>query len=323
MLKFKTLFLLFLFSLLLMACPGERPEEQILEDFPYHVEKNEVILKIENSFYTNSDFEDYLLLTVGETYEELSDLSLSRLLDSFIEEKLILEAARSQGIFLNHEEKKEYIARLSNEFKLSEGMIKKEVDIEKLLEKLLVEKFTLGLLSDIKVTPEEIQEYYASNKKEFLHHEKRRVSQILLKTEEKAIEIYKMVRGAEEDKFKQIARQESEGLEASRGGEMGLFELGQLPEEMDKVVFSLKQGQVSQVIESEYGYHIFRVDEIVKSTPLPEKPDEEVSSKIEIRILNQKISEFMKNYQGKLKSDFEWDFYPERVSFSYQRNEYE
>ncbi|HHF51188.1 MAG TPA: peptidyl-prolyl cis-trans isomerase [Candidatus Aminicenantes bacterium] len=307
----------------LVTCAGKAPEEKAVEDSHYNTQENEVILKIEDSFYTNSDFKDYLLLTVGEGYGEMPDLSLSRMLDSFVEEKLLLEAAKGKGMFLTDEEKKAYIARLSNEFKLSERMIQKEVKIDTLLEKLLIEKFTLGLVEDISVDPEEIREYYSSNKREFLQNEQRRVSQILLKTEERAIEIYKLVKGASEERFQQVAREESEGVEASRGGVMGIFELGQLPVEMDKVVFSLKQGQVSQVIESEYGYHIFRVDEIIKSAPLPDKPDEEISSKIEMKILNQKINEFMHNYQDKLKSDLDWNFYPDRLSFSYQRNEYE
>jgi len=321
--KFRTLVLLTALSFILIACGKELPEDQSVENLHDKITKNEVILAIETSFYTNSDFEDYLLLTVGESYEEMSNLSLSRLLDSFIEEKLLLEAARNNGIFLTDEEKKRYIARLSNEFKLSEGMVKQEVEISTLLTKLLIEKFTLGLVKDIKVTPEEILEYYDSNKREFLQQEQRKVSQILLNSEEKAIEVYKMVKGATEEQFRKIAEQESEGLEASRGGKMGLFELGQLPEEMDKVVFSLKQGQISQVIESKYGYHIFRVDEIIKRAPLPEKPGKEVSSNIEMKILNQKINEFVHNYLEKLKSKFEWKFYPERLNFSYQRNEYE
>jgi parvulin-like peptidyl-prolyl isomerase len=321
--QFRTLALLSALSFILIACGKELPEDQSIENLHDKMLKNEVVLKIETSFYTNSDFEDYLLLTVGEIHEEMSDLSLSRLLDSFIEEKLLLEAARNNGIFLTDEEKKKYIARLSNEFKLSEDMVKQEIEMDTLLTKLLIEKFTLGMVKDIDVTPEEILEYYNSHKKDFLQQEQRRVSQILLNSEEKAIEIYKMVRGTSEEDFRKIAKQESEGLEASRGGEIGLFELGQLPEEMDKVVFSLKQGQISQVIESEYGYHIFRVDEIIKSAPLREKPDKEVSSKIGMKILNQKINEFIHHHLKKLKSDFEWEFYPERLNFSYQRNEHE
>jgi parvulin-like peptidyl-prolyl isomerase len=321
--KFRRGALLIALSFMLAVCGKESPNDPSVENLHEKAVENEVILAIETSFYTNSDFKDYLLMTVGDSYEEMSDLSLSRLLDSFMEEKLLLEAARNNGIFLSDEEKKGYIARLSNELKLSEGMVKQEIEINTLLTKRLIEKYTLGLVKDIKVEPEEILDYYNSNKRDFLQQEQRKVSQILLNSEERAIEIYKRVKGATQEKFREIAQQESEGLEASRGGEMGLFELGQLPEEMDEVVFSLKQGQISQVIESEYGYHIFRVNEIIKSAPLPEKPDKEVSSNIEMKILNQKINDFIHHYLEKLKSKFEWNFYPERLDFSYQRNEHE
>jgi len=319
----RTLIALGLIGFSLWVCEEKGHQEKTREELYDQSEKNKIILRIENSFYTHSDFKHYLLLTLGEGYEEMSDLSLSRLLDSFIEEKLLLEAARARGIFLTNDEKKGYISKLSNELNISESIIKKEIDIDTLLEKLLIEKFTLGLVNEIKVTSEEILEYYHSNKKEFLQREQRRVSQILLETEEKAIEIYKKLKGATDEDFRKIAKQESEGIESSRGGMMGLFELGQLPKEMDEVVFSLKQGETSQVIESEYGYHIFRVNEIIKSAPLPEKPDKETSSKIEIKILNQEINEFMSKYLEKLKSGLEWNFYPDRIGFSYQRNGYE
>jgi parvulin-like peptidyl-prolyl isomerase len=56
-----------------------------------------------------------------------------------------------------------------------------------------------------------------------------------------------------------VAREVSIGPEAARGGDLGFFERGIMPEEIDRMVFSLPVGRVSGVVRSPYGFHIFKV----------------------------------------------------------------
>jgi len=128
--------------------------------------------------------------------------------------------------------------------------------------------------------------------------------------------VLERVRNADEEGFKKMAREESVGLEALKGGEMGVFEMGQLPFEMEKVIFSLQEGELSSVIKTSYGYHIFRVDKRFDPKLISE---EEASSSIREIILNRKIEERISRHLEDLKLSIVWSFYPLNLPFPYQR----
>jgi parvulin-like peptidyl-prolyl isomerase len=306
-----------LFVLLLVSCKQDSPARNSTIAKLQDVRNNLVILRIQDSVYFNSDFEKYLKLSIGEEYKNLSEVSLSRLVDNFIEEKILLDAARDQGMLLTWEEKKQYLAKQTNESVREEkNRPLNEDEVRLLLDRLLVEKYTYSQVKNIEVEEEEIKDYYAKNKREFLLAERVKVSQILLSSEEMAVELLENLKNSTSEDFKRIAQKESIGVEASRGGEMGVFEMGQLPYEMEKVIFSLKEGEVSLVFESSYGFHIFRLDAKYE----PElTPEEKASSSIRMKILSQKIKDHLSQHIEDLKDSLEWDFYPQNLYFHYQR----
>ncbi|TET72303.1 MAG: hypothetical protein E3J56_05700 [Candidatus Aminicenantes bacterium] len=283
--------------------------------------KNLIVLQIQEFYYSNSDFENYLRYNVGDYYRTLPIVSLSRLFDNFVEEKILLEAARNQEISLTWEEQKGYLARLTTEsLSNSKKDTMDEIETKILFETLLIEKYTFEAIKDIEVKEEEIKEYYDLHKRDFLLPERVKVSQILLATEEKAVGVLERLKDSSEESFRKAALEESTGTEASKGGEMGLFEMGQLPFEMDKVIFSLKEGELSPVVESTYGYHIFRLD----AKYGPELVSEEKAApSIKVKILDQKIKEFISQRIEELKESLEWSVYLENLYFPYQRNTHE
>ncbi len=193
-----------------------------------------------------------------------------------------------------------------------------ENETSSLFDRLLVEKLTVELVKDIVVTEDEVSAYYDQKKRDFLRPELVRVSQILLDREDKAIEVFESLKNADEAEFRRKASKESQGMEAARGGEMGAFELGQLPFEMEQVIFALKPGEISQVFESSYGFHIFRLDSKTEPELIPE---EEAAVEIEVKILDQKIKEYMLTYLTSLKNRLDWTSHPQNLTFPYQRNQ--
>ena len=313
------------FGLLLacgLSCRDQASPEGAAEESADSLrKKNSVILKVADSFYFNSDFEEYLLSIAGQEYKDLSVSSLSRLFDDFVDEKLLLRAAMDQKTSLTIDEQKDYLAKLTRE-SWADGRKSPldELEYETLLEKLLIEKYLSRIIDKINVTDEEVKDYYELHKREFLRPERVRVSQILLKTEGKAVEILEKVKNTSAEAFREIASEESIGVEASKGGEMGLFEMGQLPFEMEKVVFALKVGEISPVVESSYGYHIFRLDEKLEPELVPE---DSALPEIKIRIFNERIQQFLRDHMVSLKSQLDWNSYPNNLSFSYQRIDHE
>ncbi|HEY6547923.1 MAG TPA: peptidylprolyl isomerase, partial [Vicinamibacteria bacterium] len=61
--------------------------------------------------------------------------------------------------------------------------------------------------------------------------------------------------------FEAIAREVSQGPEAATGGLMGTFSHGQLPTELEVAAFALREGAVSEIVETSLGFHVLRVDE--------------------------------------------------------------
>ena len=318
----RNLFFLFLTGvfIFLFANCGEKNEQE--SSFGVSLEdpqkKNYIIIEIEDSTYLNSDFEKYVRGTFGNDQKALTPVSLSRLLDKFIEEKLVLQSASNQNVSLSWEEKQEYLAKLSTELK-SEGsnVSVEEMDTEILFDRLLIEKYKYALVKDIEVKEEEIKEYYNLHKREFLRPKRIEASQILLETEDQAIEVMERVRNVSEEDFRKIAEAESIGLEAVKGGKMGVFEMGQLPFEMEQVLFSLEEGELSPVVESSYGYHIFRVDKRFEPELISE---EDALPGIKAKILDLKINYRISSHMEYLKNNIEWSFYPMNLSFPYQRD---
>jgi len=275
------------------------------------------VLNVGGSDYTASDFDRYVRANAGTG--KLSDLSLSRLFDKFVEEKLLLEGARREGVSLTLEEKKDYLARLADESPPEDAafLIGRKQD-ESRFDRPLIDKYTYPLLKDIGVQEQEIQAYYEEHKRNFLLPERVKVSQILLETEEKAVEVLRNLENSGEEEFRKVAREESTGPEAFKGGEMGVFKNGDLPYEMEKVIFALEEGKLSRVVESSYGFHIFRLD---KKFPPQLLSEAEAAPSIRIKILDAKIKEALASHLERLKKSLTWSSYPERLNFTYQRNE--
>ncbi len=279
--------------------------------------KSAAILRVGTSYYFNADFEAYLKRIMGSSPDTLTVESRSRLYDRFVEDKLLIEAAQRQGIFLTDEEKSRYQSKIQEELDSEKDQRLSPAELEGLNEKLLIEKYTYALVKDADVTDEEIRGYYATHKSDFLQPERVKVSQILLKTEEKAIEVLARVKSLPEDGFRSVARQESIGPESAKSGEMGTFSPGQLPYEIEKVIFSLKEGEISQIVQSSYGFHIFHLDKRFGPELVSE---EQAAPGIRTKLLDEKIGRAVAAHLDELRRSLDWTASPENLSFAYQRN---
>jgi parvulin-like peptidyl-prolyl isomerase len=280
-------------------------------------DKGAVVLRVGESQYFRPDFKGYLRRIMGASPDKLTPEAQSRLFDRFVDDKLFLDAARRQGIYLTDEEKSRYKAKIEEETLSEKGQGLTPQDLEGLNEKLLIEKYTYTLIQNISVPDQEVHAYYTSHKSDFLQAERVKVSQIMVKTEEKAIDVLARVKSLPEDAFRSVAQKESIGPEAAKSGEMGIFAPGQLPYEIEKVVFSLEEGEISQIVESLYGYHIFRLDK--RFDPLLVS-EQQAASGILTKLLDAKISQAVGAHLEELRRTLDWSASPENLAFTYQRN---
>ena len=314
--------------LTLMACqkadkpqgpvPVENSKESSLMD---PAKSGLIILEVAELSYSNATFLHYLEITAGDDYLSLDTEAFSRLFDDFVDERILLEGARSGGFELSDEEKHDYLDRLQRDLPSEEReAFQDDVEMQMFFDRLLQEKYAASLVQDMHVSSDEISEYYASNKRAFLRGDRFRVSQILLKTDHEAVEALQKIKNKDETAFRRIARQVSIGAEAVRGGEMGVFEMGQLPIEMERIILALKEGEVSDVLESIYGFHIFRLDKKIEAQLMNET---DAQSEIRIKILEERASQIVADRIMELKQTLEWKSNTGNLTFPYQRNDNE
>jgi len=125
----------------------------------------------------------------------------------------------------------------------------------------------------IQISPDEINKYYDSKKESFKIPKKVKAREILIKVdtqdspdkiEEKRKRAEAILEKAKKAKdFGSLAKQNSESNTAPKGGDMGWVQKGVLDEQTEMALFSMKEGEVSEVVRGRDGFHIFKAEEIV------------------------------------------------------------
>jgi len=113
------------------------------------------------------------------------------------------------------------------------------------------------ILDKIKVNDEEVLEYYEQNKDSFTEKEQVHLYNILLETEEDAQNVLEQLKAGGD--FSEISKTKSTGPSAAQGGDMGFISKGSTIPEIDEAVFALKVGELTDIIKSDYGFHILKV----------------------------------------------------------------
>jgi hypothetical protein len=276
-----------------------------------------VVLQVGDSTYRAADFARYVSVSVGGNWQNLGAVTLSQFFDKFVDDKLLLQAAVDDGVSLSREEKLEWIEKLKEEgWTPDEETAAMTSDAGPLAERLKVEKYIWGLVQGMSVSDEDVRAYYDSHRAEFFLPERMEVSQILLPSEAAAVQVWENLRGASEDDFRSLAKSESLGPEAAEGGVMGVFQKGQLPPEMEASVLSLQPGEISPIVESSYGFHIFRLD--VKH-PAEQIPLESAAESIRITLLDQIAKAVVAKRLLDIRDGLDWTAYPEGLPFAYQK----
>jgi parvulin-like peptidyl-prolyl isomerase len=124
---------------------------------------------------------------------------------------------------------------------------------------LLTEMMAKKVVSpNIEITEQDIQSFYRQNPELFSHPEQVRARQILIRTEAEAAEI--LTRILTGTSFIDMARAHSIAPEAQKGGDLGYFGRGQMPRVVEDACFALDVRQTSDIIKSDYGYHLFFIE---------------------------------------------------------------
>ena len=132
-----------------------------------------------------------------------------------------------------------------------------------------------AIAESIEVSEEALQQYYEDNHDRYLQDEQRRARHILVLSgddeaaaEAEANELAARVRAGES--FEELAAEYSDdGATAADGGNLGVLTRSQLPDELGGAIFTMQAGEVGGPVQTDFGFHIVRLDEILEQGPLP------------------------------------------------------
>ena len=172
-----------------------------------------------------------------------------------------------------------------------------------LIEELLQRK----VIAQSQVTDEEARKMYEDNKPLF-STETMRVSHIMVKTEAEAEAILKELQAGKD--FAELAKAKSQDTgSAEKGGDLGELRRGQAVQEFEEAAFRLKEGELSPVVKTQYGYHILKGGAHATAV----EPFDEVKGRIRQSLLQQKQQETFMAFMADLEKKAKTEIFEDRL----------
>ena len=251
------------------------------------------VAKVNDTVLTESDIEDALneIMPAGVFHGGFSSKKRAeyrpQAFEKMIEKELFYQEAVKKGLMVDKgviaAERDKTIKRLGGDKKYKAALKRADFTDEKYRERLrkkqLVKRFiTVEIKDKARPTDEEIKDYYQRNKKNFMRPGARKLTHILISVKPeataeerklkkaKAQEVIDRINAGED--MSDVAWNHSMGPYRVKGGDMGLVHRGRLYPDLEKEVFQLEPGKLSGIIETIYGYHVVRVEEVKASEQL-------------------------------------------------------
>ncbi|PYR63611.1 MAG: hypothetical protein DMF91_02970 [Acidobacteria bacterium] len=163
------------------------------------------------------------------------------------------------------------------------------------------------LRAKVVVPPADVDRAYKNNAEQYTTPEQVRASHILLKTEgkddaavkAKAEEVLKQAKSGAD--FAELAKKYSEDdSNAKQGGDLDYFARGRMVPEFDQAVFAMEPGQISDLVKTQYGYHIIK---LVDKKPSVTRPLADVRAQISDQLAYERAQAQAANLAQKLEKE--------------------
>jgi hypothetical protein len=175
-------------------------------------------------------------------------------------------AAEDEQIPPTVEERREFVSRWVDTEVLRQEAIRRgfksdpyvDARLKELEQQFLADYLVFSeLRTRTAVSEEEVQSYYAAHEREYLYEY--RLSQILVGTPEDAALVIELLKTRG---WAWVANRYSVDAGAKRGGDLGYLTKGNMIPELEEIVFDMNPGDVTGVIKSDFGYHVYRLDDV-------------------------------------------------------------
>ncbi|MBR2620852.1 MAG: peptidylprolyl isomerase [Clostridia bacterium] len=202
------------------------------------MEHNNVLAVVGGKQITNADV-DAMIASMGQQGQAyMSPQGRAMILEELIAQKLLLLDA-TRNLYEREPAFKEQLARVK--------------------EDLLINYAVGKVVSGVRVTDDEAKKFFDENPDQFMGQETVSASHILVDSEEKANELLAKITAGEVS-FEDAARENSSCPSSREGGSLGEFGRGQMVPEFDTACFEMEVGEVRGPVQTQFGYHLIRLD---------------------------------------------------------------
>lgn len=250
---------------------------------PVPAQLPDVLAKVNGESITRADFEKAVQSVErqngGTVPAAQRDQVYRGILEQMINFRLLIQETKARNISVPDSEVEARMAQIRSQFP-SEEAFKQTLDQQKVTpdelradarSELSVTKMLQAEVEPkVSVTEAQVKEFYDKNPDRFKQGERVRASHILLRLPEqaddaakaavraRAADVLKQVRAGKD--FAALAKQYSEDPgSAANGGDLNYFQKGQMVGPFDQTVFAMKVGDVSDLVETQFGYHIIKL----------------------------------------------------------------
>jgi peptidyl-prolyl cis-trans isomerase C len=278
MLKKLIVFTLTIFTLLFTFACGEKAVEKTTEKA-----KGTELADVDGETITLEEYSETITKMPLKVRRTITGKEgKQKVLNDMITEKLLYKEALNRG----YENNQNVIEQL-----------------EKIKRGLILQEYVEVLFNvDMSVSDEAISDYFTEHKDEFDRQEMVKASQIVTYDVNKAKALLSQIKQGKD--FAEVAKQSSEDKSSGwKGGDMGFFPKGKMPPEFDEAAFALKkEGDISDIVKTKYGYHIIKLTgkvPFIESTLSPT-----VQSNIRRKLTQKRKEEIINETVEGLKSKY-------------------
>ena len=296
----------------------------------------EIIARVNDDIITRSELQhsrDEVRQELRQQYGDKADAMFAQrekdVLRDLVDQQLLLQKARDKGLSADTElikrlDEMRKQMNLASMDELEKAAREQGVSFEDFKQNMKNQILTQMVIRNevqpkIQVTKEEEKKYYDEHQKEFEHPERVRLSEILVSTEklepgnqaglaaaqQKAQQLLQQVRGR--TPFEEVAKKSSDGPTAAQGGDLGYFKRGTLAKELEEKTFTMKPGEITDVVRTKQGFLILKVTDHEQAGVPPLK---EVEPQILDTLYYQKLQPALRDYLTKLREEAYIDIRP-------------
>jgi peptidyl-prolyl cis-trans isomerase C len=247
-------------------------------------EPADAVARVGDEVLTAEGFHRYLDRTLGDEARDLPSPVLSALFDQFLDEELLVHLAHDQGL-------------------LPEEAGTRRLAVDRLLRQ------------EAPAPPDEaeVERWYREHLDQMRRPERVRLRQILVEDRETAEQALAEIRAGRD--FAEVARDYSRDPSAERGGYQGELSREEVPPSLVETIFELRPGDVSEVVEAEYGYHVF---EVLERSPAEVVPFEEAREEISEQLRRAASDRLLEDLVERARKRYAVEVYARNLPFNYQ-----